>query len=128
MTGNLERLEQRGLVVTDGCGREAPRGEWVGSMSRVRLGAIGAGWWATSNHFPIFAARDDVELVGVCGIGPELEAVREHFGFGFATDRLEELLDQDLDAVVITTPHDLHHPHAAHGARPRPARARARSP
>ena len=38
-------------------------------MSRVRLGAVGAGWWATSNHFPIFAGRDDVELVGVCGKG-----------------------------------------------------------
>ena len=25
----------------------------------VRLGAVGAGWWATSNHFPIFAARDE---------------------------------------------------------------------
>ena len=30
--------------------------------ARVRLGAVGAGWWATSNHFPIFAAREDVEM------------------------------------------------------------------
>ncbi|MEU1971257.1 Gfo/Idh/MocA family oxidoreductase [Microbacterium sp. NPDC019599] len=78
----------------------------------VRVGAVGAGWWATSNHFPILAARDDVELVGVCGIGPELEAVREQFGFGFATTDYDELLAQDLDAVVITTPHDLHYPQA----------------
>ncbi|RXZ50153.1 Gfo/Idh/MocA family protein [Agromyces binzhouensis] len=79
---------------------------------RVRLGAVGAGWWATSNHFPIFAGRDDVDLVGVCGIGPELDDVREQFGFGMATNDCDELLDQDLDAVVITTPHDLHHPQA----------------
>ena len=79
---------------------------------RVRLGAVGAGWWATSNHFPIFAARDDVDLVGDCGIGPELDAVREQFGFGMATTDYDELLDQDLDAVVISTPHDLHHPQA----------------
>lgn len=79
----------------------------------VRLGAIGAGWWATSNHFPLFAARDDVELVGVCGKGPGLEAVREKFGFGFATEDATELLDADIDAVVISTPHDLHHPLAA---------------
>ena len=79
-------------------------------MSRVRLGAIGAGWWATSNHFPIFAARDDVELVGVCGLGPGLEQTRAAFGFGFATESADELLDADLDAVVISTPHDLHHP------------------
>lgn len=79
----------------------------------VRLGAIGAGWWATSNHFPLFAARDDVELVGVCGKGDGLEAVREKFGFGFATDDATRLLDADIDAVVISTPHDLHHPLAA---------------
>lgn len=82
-------------------------------MTRVRLGAIGAGWWATSNHFPLFAARDDVELVGVCGLGPDLPAIRDKFGFGFATEDADELLDAGLDAVVISTPHDLHHPLAA---------------
>ncbi|WP_374315933.1 Gfo/Idh/MocA family protein [Microbacterium sp.] len=81
-------------------------------MSRVRLGAVGAGWWATSNHFPIFAGRDDVELVGVCGKGPELGTVRDRFGFGMATEDYDELLGQDLDAVVITTPHDLHYDNA----------------
>ena len=39
-------------------------GTAVDRVKKVRLGAIGAGWWATSNHFPLFAARDDVELVG----------------------------------------------------------------
>lgn len=81
----------------------------VGAMNRVRLGAIGAGWWATSNHFPLFAARDDVDLVGVCGRGPGLESVRDRFGFGFATEDADELLEADIDAVVISTPHDLHH-------------------
>jgi predicted dehydrogenase len=81
-------------------------------MSRVRVGAVGAGWWATSNHFPILAGRDDVELVGVCGLGPELETVRDQFGFGMATTDYAELLDQGLDAVVITTPHHLHYPQA----------------
>lgn len=80
---------------------------------RVRVGAVGAGWWATSNHFPLLAARDDVELVGVCGLGPELGAVRDRFGFGMATESVDELLQQGLDAVVISTPHDLHHDVAA---------------
>jgi predicted dehydrogenase len=78
----------------------------------VRLGAVGAGWWATSNHFPIFAARDDVDLVGVCGLG-DLSAVRDEFGFGFATSDVDALLDAGLDAVVVTTPHDLHYDVAA---------------
>ncbi|KQQ93158.1 hypothetical protein ASF62_15600 [Leifsonia sp. Leaf325] len=79
----------------------------------MRLGAVGAGWWATSNHFPIFAGRDDVELVGVCGIGPELGTVRDQFGFGMATTDYSELLDAGLDAVVVSTPHDLHYAQAA---------------
>ena len=77
-------------------------------MSRVRVGAVGAGWWATSNHFPLLADRDDVELVGVCGLGPQLGEVRDRFGFGMATESIDELLDSGLDAVVVTTPHDLH--------------------
>jgi len=82
-------------------------------VTRVRLGAIGSGWWATSNHFPIFRDRDDVELVGVCGLGDDLPTIRDDFGFGFATQSADEVLNADLDAVVITTPHDLHHPIAA---------------
>jgi len=81
-------------------------------VRRVRLGAVGAGWWATSNHFPIFAARDDVELVGVCDPGPDLLTVQRQFGFLHATADYEELLALDLDAVVITTPHDLHYEQA----------------
>lgn len=82
-------------------------------MSRVRVGAVGAGWWATSNHFPLLRDRDDVELVGVCGLGPQLDEVRDRFGFGFATESVDELLDAPLDAVIVTTPHDLHYPVAA---------------
>lgn len=78
-------------------------------MSRVRVGAVGAGWWATSNHFPLLAARDDVELVGVCGLGPDLGEIRDRFGFGMATASVDDLLDQGLDAVVVSTPHDLHY-------------------
>lgn len=83
------------------------------SMKKVRLGAVGAGWWATSNHFPIFANRDDVELVGVCGFGETLETVSKQFGFAAATENFDELLDMGLDALVITTPHDLHYEQAA---------------
>jgi len=81
--------------------------------SKIRLGLIGAGWWATANHLPIFAARDDVELTAVCRLGrPALEAVRDRFGFRFATEDYRELLDQPLDAVVVASPHTLHATHA----------------
>ena len=83
------------------------------SSSKVRLGFIGAGWWATANHIPVLAQRDDVELTGVCRLGKsELEKVRDTFGFRFATESAEELVRQPLDAIVVTSPHTLHYEHA----------------
>jgi predicted dehydrogenase len=80
---------------------------------KVRLGFIGAGWWATANHMPLLAAREDVEMAAVCRLGRrELELVRDRFGFGFATEDYRELLDQPLDGVVIASPHTLHYVHA----------------
>lgn len=82
-------------------------------MAAVRLGFIGAGWWATSNHMPILAARDDVEMAAVCRLGrEELRHVRDRFGFAYATEDYLDLLDQPLDAVVVATPHARHYEHA----------------
>ena len=81
--------------------------------AKVRIGFIGAGWWATSNHLPLLVARDDVELVGVCRPGrPELALVKERFGFQNATEDYRELLDLPLDGVVVASPHGLHYTHA----------------
>src|SRR5262245_59455370 len=88
-------------------------GGFIMSASKVRLGFIGAGWWATANHIPVMAQRDDVELAAVCRLGrAELEQVRDKFGFCFATESAEELVKQPLDAVVVTSPHTLHYEHA----------------
>ncbi len=84
------------------------------TKTKVRLGFIGAGWWATANHIPLLARRDDVELAGVCRLGrAELDRVRERFGFPFATESAQELVDlPGLDGVVVTSPHTLHFEHA----------------
>jgi predicted dehydrogenase len=82
-------------------------------MSKTRIGFIGAGWWATSNHMPLLAKRDDVEMAAVCGLDPDLlHAVQEEFHFPFATEDYQELLAQELDGVVVTSPHHLHYEHA----------------
>ena len=82
-------------------------------MDKVRIGFIGAGWWATTNHMPILARRDDVEMAGVCRLGAEmLQAVKETFHFPFATEDYRELLAQELDGVVVTSPHNWHFEHA----------------
>lgn len=86
------------------------------SNDQVRVGAIGAGWWATTNHFPLLAQNPDVALVGVSSIGvAHLEHVKDVFGFERATEDFRELLSWDLDAVVVASPHYLHYLHAAAG-------------
>ncbi len=79
----------------------------------VRVGAIGAGWWATTNHFPHLADRSDVELVGLCSPGRDhLLRVQDKFGFRRITEDYRELLTWGLDAVIVASPHHLHHEHA----------------
>ena len=83
------------------------------TKQKARIGVIGAGWWATEVQLPFLAARDDVELAGVCRLGyGELEAVREKFGFSFATEDYRELVALDLDGVVVASPHVHHYEHA----------------
>jgi predicted dehydrogenase len=86
----------------------------MATVKKARLGFLGAGWWATANHMPLLAQRDDVELTAVCRLGrDELRQVRERFGFRFATESADELVRfPDLDAVVVSSPHTLHHEHA----------------
>ncbi len=81
----------------------------------ARLAFIGAGWWATSNHMPLLKKREDVELVGVCRLGSEaLLQVQERFGFKYATEDYQQLLDTcELDGVVVASPHTLHFEHAS---------------
>lgn len=84
---------------------------------KIRLGFLGAGWWATANHMPLLVARDDVEMIAVCRHGAtELQQVKEKFGFRFATESAEELVEYPgLDAVIVSSPHTLHHQHAMLG-------------
>jgi predicted dehydrogenase len=75
---------------------------------------IGAGFWCTANHLPILERRDDVELVGVARLGrPELQKLQERFGFPFATEDYQELLERvPMDGVIVASPHHLHAEHA----------------
>lgn len=82
-------------------------------MERVRVGVIGAGSWAVSNHIPVLAARPDVELVVVNRLGVEpLSKIQERFGFAKATEDYREALGEGLDAVVVASPAGLHYEHA----------------
>jgi predicted dehydrogenase len=80
---------------------------------KVRIGFIGAGNWAEYNHMPLLKSRLDVELVGIATpTQVSRDRVQQNFGIPFATPDYHELLQQPLDAVVISSPHGLHYEQA----------------
>jgi predicted dehydrogenase len=83
-------------------------------MSHTRIGVIGAGWWATESHIPVFQSLPDVEVTCICGLEPDrLQELQKKFGIGYATQDYKDLLSRaDLDGVVVSSPHALHYQHA----------------
>lgn len=80
---------------------------------KARLGIIGAGWWSTTYYMPILRERTDVELVSVCGLDEAiLTRCQRDFGFSHTTTDYRELLAQELDGVIIASPHAVHAEHA----------------
>src|SRR5262249_23316276 len=81
----------------------------LGARPMIRAAVIGAGWYAAENHIPTLARRGDVVLDGVCRLGAaELERVRAHFGFAFASEDHREVLAPRPDIAVVASPHPHH--------------------
>jgi predicted dehydrogenase len=77
----------------------------------VRLGVIGAGFWAAQAHIPALLGTGRCRVVALCRRDPALRArVAAHFGVERTYGDASALLDgeRDLDAVLIATPHALH--------------------
>jgi predicted dehydrogenase len=83
-------------------------------MDPVKVGIIGAGWWAAENHIPVLQLRLDVRVVAACRLGQtELRRLQDRFRIPFVSEDYREVLNQELDAVVVSSPHNLHYEHAA---------------
>ena len=79
---------------------------------KVGLGVIGSGNYATTMLLPHLASNPDVHL-SVVATATALSGAtaRERFGFDRITSDYRTLIDDDdVDAVVIATRHDLHAP------------------
>ncbi len=81
-------------------------------MGRIRIGVIGAGTIAQIEHVPnLLRLKDRFEVKGVC----DPSAAARNFmaeRYGLATfDTADKLLEQPLDAIVITSPDPLHKQH-----------------
>jgi len=83
-------------------------------QSPVRIGVLGAGWFASRRHCPDIAAHRDAELTALCRRNPEqLAQMAEAFSVVATFTDYRELLDSNtLDGVLVCSPHDLHYEHA----------------
>ena len=80
---------------------------------KVRVGIIGPSWWVNYWHLPALLNHPRAEIAAVCGAKTRDEAeTKAKYGADVQifTD-METMLDTvPLDAVVVCTPNDLHHP------------------
>lgn len=95
---------RKSLSVSNPAARPLKRGT-------LGIGVIGAGGFASSVHLPnITAAPGMFSLVGVAARqGHSAAATARRFGARYSTTDVDKILnDESVDAVLITTRHDLH--------------------
>lgn len=76
----------------------------------TRIGVVGIGWWATTNHIPTVQSCPDAEVAAICDLNADrLRVVGEKFSIaGRYTDLGEMLAREALDGVMVSTPHVAH--------------------
>jgi predicted dehydrogenase len=82
------------------------------AAAKIGLGVIGAGNFAKGVLLPRLKANTVVQLQGVVTArGASARAVGEKFGFRYCSEKVEELLgDEMINTVLIATRHNLHGP------------------
>jgi predicted dehydrogenase len=79
-------------------------------MKNVRIGVIGAGWWATYAHIPAIESHPAAELVAVQSRErAKAERIARDFGAKRACTRVGELLAlEEIDAVIVASTPNVH--------------------
>lgn len=74
------------------------------------VGFIGAGNFAKATLFPALKSLDHVHLQGLADIsGANAQTVGEKYGFSYCTTDYHELLaDEQINTIMIATPHNSH--------------------
>jgi len=81
------------------------------AQDRARIGIIGTGWWATYAHLPSLTAYPAADVVAIADPTPDrLAQAAERFGIVRQFGDYHAMLEQEeLDGVVIATPHATHY-------------------
>lgn len=76
----------------------------------ARIGVVGIGWWATFNHIPTIQSGVHGDIVAICDLDSDrLDIAGNKFGITARyTDLAEMLATENLDGVMISTPHVAH--------------------
>ncbi|MFT7440461.1 MAG: putative dehydrogenase [Sulfitobacter sp.] len=76
----------------------------------ARIGVVGIGWWATFNHIPTINDCPEAEVVAICDLDQSrLNTAGEKFGIAARyTDVAAMMAAENLDGVMISTPHIFH--------------------
>ena len=78
----------------------------------VRIGVVGAGAIAQLTHLPVLSRMRGATLVALADNDrPKARALADRFDIADVYTDIEDLLEQDIAAVVIATPNHLHEPH-----------------
>jgi predicted dehydrogenase len=79
---------------------------------RVRVGVVGTSWYADLMHLPNLKSHPRVELVAICGRDQERAGARaQQYGIPQVFADYRALIERaGVDALVVATPDDLHHP------------------
>jgi predicted dehydrogenase len=80
------------------------------ALSRVRVGVIGTGWWATQFHLPALKRNPRAEVTALADRDERrLAAAGAAFGVGaLHADHRELLASGSVDAVLVVVPHAAH--------------------
>lgn len=77
----------------------------------VRVGMVSTSWWADAMYLPALTNHPDVEVVAVAGRNAERAAAfAERWSIPAHFTDSDEFFAADLDAVVIASANDSHHP------------------
>ena len=82
------------------------------TIDKVRIGIVGTSWWTDYMFAPALRSHPQAELAAICGRNQARAGeMADKFAIPMVyADYREMFADAKLDAVVVATPDDTHHP------------------
>ncbi len=84
----------------------------MGVKAIIKAGIVGLGWWGETLVEAVQKTSDDIQFVAGTSrtLSPKVKDFAAAQGFELKADYDELLRDENLDAVVLATPHSMHVP------------------